>query len=117
MYVFYSMHGEPNGDSFLNQKVKCFFLCVLVGPACNFELFHSGLVLTYYCLFSFFKNRASGLDSAEEYKMDNKQRGLALIVTLDDTGNNADCDNLEKRYHFPASCWRGNTVFMGNCVI
>ncbi|KAM9363001.1 uncharacterized protein ABDE67_012131 isoform 2-T2 [Symphorus nematophorus] len=36
------------------------------------------------------------LDAAEEYKMDNKQRGLALILTLNETGANADRDNLER---------------------
>lgn len=66
------------------------------------------------------------LDPAEEYKMDNKQRGLALIFNQerffwrlglnDRHGTNADRYNLEKRYHFPASCWREH-IMLHHCVM
>ena len=51
----------------------------------------------------------------EEYEMENKRRGLALIFNQehfedqdnDRRGTNVDRDNLEKRYHFSGSCGEG----------
>lgn len=61
------------------------------------------------------------LDVEEEYKMNNKRRGLALIFSQerffwhlrlnDRQGSEADRWNLEKRYLFQLSYWRRNTVF------
>lgn len=87
-------------------------------------------IVLFLCSFSLW-NSSLALDPAEEYKMDNKQRGLALIFNQerffwrlglnDRHGTNADRYNLEKRYHFPARCCiegtlYSATVWLGTCL-
>lgn len=110
-----------------NQKVNSFFVFVWLD-----FLGISHVPLVQYspnclCLCALFplQNSSLALDPAEEYKMDNKRRGLALIFNQERFfwrlglnnrhGTNADRYNLEKRYHFPASCWRGNTGSVKLC--
>lgn len=74
-------------------------------------------LLPYPLIFSVFlctfpRNRQLSLDPAEEYKMNNKRRGLALIFNQEHFfwklgmpprfGTNADRHNLERRYRSSA---------------
>lgn len=94
-----SMHGEPHRNRRLHQKVSCLFVFAL---DCQSDASNAPRPLSFRVW-----NSAMDLDPAEEYKMDHKRRGLALIFNQerffwrlglnDRHGTNADRYNLEKR--------------------
>lgn len=120
-FFFSTMQWEPNRDWCLN-RVNLHAICVLFSLKFLLPLLPSQLIFSVFlCCFVLSWSSHLSLDPAEEYKMNNQRRGLALIFNQerffwrlgmnDRHGTNADRYNLEKRYHFPARRFRSNTAF------
>lgn len=118
---FNSMQRETNREHLLHQKVNSYFhlFWLLAG---NYHFILVPHTQNTACIHYYFFSKISSLDPAEEYKMCNKRRGLALIFNQerffwrlglnDRVGTSVDRYNLKKRYNFQLSAEERETLYL-----